>query len=429
MINESSNFSQLYQRVVLNIEMPLDVVIFGTVAYLIIFVFGMIGNILTIYVLTHKNFKTFANYLLANLSIADALTLMTCVPTALHDLYAKERWYLGKTACYMVLFTENCLGNASILTIFFISLERFYVICKPLVAKSLMTQSRTLKLMILIWITSIIINLPLIFMSEYNLRPFHDSTVYYKCTANTDDSFGHWRQIYSFFVTFIIYLIIGILLLFMYYRITKNLNRSTTILVSNADAYIIRKLSNDIIHEPDELEKNINYIRSSQGQLLFVKTDKSNNQPCIDTPRLSINSNLERYIKPRKQLIFILKLVIFVFYVCLFPLKIWNIIIMFFGHHASFRRVIQLREYWIINITLRILFFTNSFINPILFNCLSTKFRRGFRHVFSSKRLSRVEMEQANKFSIRYAIEKTEERKRRGSIQIIKEEKKVHFKN
>lgn len=102
---------------------------------------------------------------------------------------------------------------------------------------------------------------------------------------------------------------------------------------------------------------------------------------------------------------------------------------MFFGHHASFRRVIQLREYWIINITLRILFFTNSFINPILFNCLSTKFRRGFRHVFSSKRLSRVEMEQANKFSIRYAIEKTEERKRRGSIQIIKEEKKVHFKN
>lgn len=222
----------------------------------------------------------------------------------------------------MVLFTENCLGNASILTIFFISLERFYVICKPLVAKSLMTQSRTLKLMILIWITSIIINLPLIFMSEYNLRPFHDSTVYYKCTANTDDSFGHWRQIYSFFVTFIIYLIIGILLLFMYYRITKNLNRSTTILVSNADAYIIRKLSNDIIHEPDELEKNINYIRSSQGQLLFVKTDKSNNQPCIDTPRLSINSNLERYIKPRKQLIFILKLVIFVFYVCLFPLKV-----------------------------------------------------------------------------------------------------------
>lgn len=218
----------------------------------------------------------------------------------------------------MVLFTENCLGNASILSIFFISLERYYVICKPLVAKSLMTQSRTLKLMLLIWITSIIINLPLIFMSEYNLRPFHDSTVYYKCTANTGDSFGHWRQIYSFFVTFIIYLIIGILLLFMYYSITKSLNRSTTMLVSNVDAYIIRRLSKDVI-----TEKNLNYIRSSQGQLLYVGTKKLSSQPCIaDTPRLSINGNLEKYIKPRKQLILILKLVIFVFYVCLFPLKV-----------------------------------------------------------------------------------------------------------
>lgn len=81
MLNVSTNYTQL------NIEMPLDVVVYGSVAYLTIFFFGMIGNILTIYVLTHKNFTNFANYLLANLSIADALTLMTCVPTALHGLY------------------------------------------------------------------------------------------------------------------------------------------------------------------------------------------------------------------------------------------------------------------------------------------------------------------------------------------------------
>lgn len=102
---------------------------------------------------------------------------------------------------------------------------------------------------------------------------------------------------------------------------------------------------------------------------------------------------------------------------------------MFFGHHASFRRVIQLREYWLINITLRIFFFTNSFINPILFNCLSTKFRRGFKNVFNSKRLSTIDMDQVNKYSVRFNLENSVCKKNdRDSIQIIEEDKKVQFK-
>ncbi len=122
----------------------------------------------------------FKNYLLANLAVADTLTLLICIPTGLHDLYAKERWYFGKTMCYLILFIENCLGIASILSIIFISLERYLVICCPLRAKSIISHSRTLKLILLVWITAILVNVPLIFMSELKETTFHDFTKGYK---------------------------------------------------------------------------------------------------------------------------------------------------------------------------------------------------------------------------------------------------------
>ena len=103
---------------------------------------------------------------------------------------------------------------------------------------------------------------------------------------------------------------------------------------------------------------------------------------------ISINYNVDKYTKPRKKIIIILKVVILVFYLTLFPLKIWNMIFMLFGHQRSFRSVIRLREYWYINIIMRNFFYMNSSINPILFNALSTKFRNGCRNLFDRTRFS-----------------------------------------
>ena len=107
-------------------QMPLDLLVIGTLFYSVVFVIGIVGNLLVLYVLSiEKDLRNFTNYLLANLSIADSLTLMICIPVGLHDLYAKERWYFGAVACYLIVFIESSLGVASILSIFFITLERF----------------------------------------------------------------------------------------------------------------------------------------------------------------------------------------------------------------------------------------------------------------------------------------------------------------
>ena len=66
---------------------------------------------------------------------------------------------------------------------------------------------------------------------------------------------------------------------------------------------------------------------------------------------------------------------------------------MYFGHQEIFRNTIDLRCYWYINIIVRVLFYMNSITNPILFNCLSTKFRVGMRGIFkfNAKAGSKVE--------------------------------------
>ena len=98
-------------------------------------------------------------------------------------------------------------------------------------------------------------------------------------------------------------------------------------------------------------------------------------------------NNLERYIKPRKQLILMLVYVIIAFYFFLFPLKLWNILCMFICHKKFFTKLIKLRQYWYINITARAFFYINSSINVLLYYRFSTKFRYGFRRLmlFKSK--------------------------------------------
>lgn len=89
------------------------------------------------------------------------------------------------------------------------------------------------------------------------------------------------------------------------------------------------------------------------------------------------NADFDRFIKPRKQLIKMLMCVIIVFYVCLFPLRIWSLVLILGGRYVY--SVVTLREFWYINVICRIFYYANNSINPILYNWLSAKFRAGFK--------------------------------------------------
>ena len=79
---------------------PLYLLIYCTLFYVLIFIVGVFGNLLVIYVINRNpDMKTPTNYFLVNLSIADLLVILVCMPTALVDIYSKEVWYLGPFMC------------------------------------------------------------------------------------------------------------------------------------------------------------------------------------------------------------------------------------------------------------------------------------------------------------------------------------------
>jgi hypothetical protein len=62
-------------------ELGLGIILYGTISYIVIFLIGLFGNLMVIYVLLiEKELRNFTNYLLANLSIADLMVLFACVP-------------------------------------------------------------------------------------------------------------------------------------------------------------------------------------------------------------------------------------------------------------------------------------------------------------------------------------------------------------
>nr|QVK45673.1 G protein-coupled receptor [Proales similis] len=320
-----------------SLDVPTEIVWLGSFLYTFIFAFGTIGNFLVIYVLIkQKELRNFTNYLLANLAISDLFVLFTCVPVGMHDLFAKERWYLGEVACYLVGFVENCMSVASILSLLMITVERFMVICLPLHVKSVMTFSRTVKILIAIWVVSIVLNVPFIFRSEYKLAHFFDNDIdEYKCTAKPSNQ---WSYIYFLSITFAIYCLIGFMLLLLFALILRSLNASNRLLRENKRAQI----SSSCPQQADD----------------------------------------DKHIKTRRQLIIMLICINVLFYICLFPLKIWNLILLLFAHKPKFIQIISLRSYMLINVITRSFFYLNSAINPVLYNCLSKKFRDGFRSLY-----------------------------------------------
>ena len=381
MVSNYTNFTNLSTYP----QMPIDIVLVGSILYIIVLIFGLFGNFLVIYVLMrNKDLRNFTNYLLANLSIAELLVLITNVPIGLHDLYADERWYLGKTMCQLVYFFENCMSFASILSIFFITFERFYVICRPLSVKSLMTHSLTLKLILIIWFTSILLNFPLALLPNYEIDEFNNKKNGFKCEVRADSK--AWRRVYLILITFVFYLFIGFFISYMYIRISKNLKRSTFVFTSHKTDCITSSHSKISINRNSSFFSSNKNIKNNQRLLkerssqISKSSDGRSSKNC-EEPILNINNNLEKYIKPRKQLIKMLMHVVIMFYICLFPLKTWNIVFLFSDLYPSIYSDLGIKIYWYINVIVHFCFYLNSMINPILYNFMSKKFRNSFKKI------------------------------------------------
>ncbi|XP_034665445.1 neuropeptide SIFamide receptor [Drosophila subobscura] len=127
------------------------------VAYIVVFLVGLIGNSFVIaVVLRAPRMRTVTNYFIVNLAIADILVIVFCLPaTLIGNIFVP--WMLGWLMCKFVPYIQGVSVAASVYSLIAVSLDRFIAIWWPL---KQMTKRRARIMIIGIWVIALVTTIP-----------------------------------------------------------------------------------------------------------------------------------------------------------------------------------------------------------------------------------------------------------------------------
>lgn len=138
----------------------LTIVIPVTIMYTLIFVSGVIGNISTCIVIkNNRSMHTATNYYLFSLAVSDFFLLLSGVPE-MYYIWSKWPYVFGETFCIIRGLLAETAANATVLTITAFSVERYFAICHPFLAHALSKLSRATKIILFIWLFSLMAAIP-----------------------------------------------------------------------------------------------------------------------------------------------------------------------------------------------------------------------------------------------------------------------------
>ncbi|VDI19850.1 hypocretin (orexin) receptor 2 [Mytilus galloprovincialis] len=285
----------------------------------IVFIFGLIGNILVFYaVWSNVHLRNTTNFFLVNLSIADFLVLLVCLPpTVIHDI--AQTWFLGETMCKIITYLQCVSVLVSVVTLTAISVERYLAICRPLSFRG--SRFRTALAVVIIWILSLVSSCPyLVFMTS-----IHDDLVPSSIVLLTSCVSSDFNQEYIFqiFLMVVFFLIPFLIMTYTYIRIALCLWRSST-----------------------------------SGS---VALDSRSEAATIQS-------------RARRRTARMLIVVVIVFFICYIPVYLSNIF-----RYAGLTNTTNQDVLALTTLTSHLLCYFNSAINPVIYNFMSEKFKKEFR--------------------------------------------------
>lgn len=304
-------------------------VLIGT--HTLVFITGLVGNALVcVAVYRNHSMRTVTNYFIVNLAVADFMVILFCLPaTVLWDV--TETWFLGDVLCKMLLYFQSVSVTVSVLTLTFISVDRWYAICFPLKFKS--TTGRAKTAILIIWALALSFNAPeLVVLTTEKSVPLRFELEYLvQCIATwSSNSDLVWHIIKVIFI----YTLPLLLMTVAYYQIVKVLWRSEKI--------------------PGQAE-TIKLAPAEQTQL-----------------------------RSRRKAAKMLVAVVIMFAVCYFPVHLLSVL----------RYTLDMEQSDVITclaLISHVMCYANSAINPLIYNFMSGKFRREFRRAFCCSTASDLE--------------------------------------
>ena len=132
--------------------------------YILVFLFGIVGNVVVcIAVIRRKRLRSSNNLFTFNLACADLIVVIIYVPTQMTAFENGHNWALGDTMCRIAYIIIPLCLSASIGSLLAITVNRYRAMVYPM---KLRLTMRKIKLIIAVmWITSLFIALPIIFVA------------------------------------------------------------------------------------------------------------------------------------------------------------------------------------------------------------------------------------------------------------------------
>uniref|UniRef100_A0A8C8S5I6 Orexin receptor type 2 n=1 Tax=Pelusios castaneus TaxID=367368 RepID=A0A8C8S5I6_9SAUR len=319
--------------------------------YIVVFIVALIGNILVcIAVWKNHHMRTVTNYFIVNLSLADVLVTITCLPATL-VVDITETWFFGQTLCKVIPYLQTVSVSVSVLTLSCIALDRWYAICHPLMFKS--TAKRARNSIIIIWIVSCIIMVPqAIVMECSSVAGLANKTILF---TTCDEKWGAevYPKMYHmcfFLVTYMAPLCLMVL----------------------AYSQIFRKLW------CRQIPGTSSVVQRKWKPLLSLAQHRGLGQTTKSKIR-GVAAEIKQ-IRARRKTARMLMVVLLVFALCYLPVSILNVLKRVFGmfNCAEDRETVYAWftfSHWLV--------YANSAANPIIYNFLSGKFREEFKAAFS----------------------------------------------
>lgn len=129
--------------------------------YLLIFLVGVVGNVLTCTVIMrNKVMWTPTNYNLFSLAVSDLLVLLLGMPLEIYEMWQNYPFLFGEGGCYFKTFLFETVCFASILNVTALSVERYIAVVHPLRAKYVVTCTHAKRVILTVWGVSVLCAVP-----------------------------------------------------------------------------------------------------------------------------------------------------------------------------------------------------------------------------------------------------------------------------
>ncbi|KAM6982451.1 neurotensin receptor type 1 [Tautogolabrus adspersus] len=308
-----------------------------TLIYVFLFVVGSVGNSITLFTLLSRkslqNLQSTVHYHLASLAVSDLFILVLSMPIELYNfIWFHHPWMFGDAVCRGYYFLRDSCSYATALNITSLSVERYMAICHPFKAKSIMSRSRTKKLISAMWLASFTLATPMLFIMGQVTRKGEKI-----CTATV--------------------------------------NQGTVKVVLQVNAFLSFLI-------PMVAISALNGVIANQ-LLWMLREAEQENRVCITAGNPTV---LNVTVEPNRAQslrhgVLILRTVVIAFVVCWLPYHARRLMFCYISDWSDHLYDFYHYFYMVTNV----LFYVSSAINPILYNLVSANYRQIFfstlRHI------------------------------------------------